>query len=398
MLCGRVFSYDEGMAAPTNHSRVLHWLTLLVWVAWLLSIALMAHHYVRRAAHPSSLTLLGALLILAIAFLSLAAAVSLRMVRGPDRTAAAGWLMIAATPLLLAASHFSYSVWVFIQQHSAPDIPSKLASAAFASAADVVARYRHPIRSKGKFIELLRDAQEDQSDDLTPYETHIVHLEETLGHQPGNTVRLARGPIFGHPEEGLGWYLCGLAINQRAQGDIDDIDRHELAHVIIDLHCGLQAHPPTVLVEGWAESQSGYPEGYLAKRAWKRRVDGSRISLRAMTSDGWYAASNWHCYEFGGALVDYILRTHGGTKFFELYSTCQPDTFEDDVSRILGVTVEELDRRYWDDIGKQVAELPVDLENTLSQLPLADGIDPSEWKAFAAEFAQALNKPSALSH
>jgi hypothetical protein len=268
-----------------------------------------------------------------------------------------------------------------------------LASAAFASAADVVARYRHPVRSAGNRIVLLHDSLEDFKGDLTPYDAHIVHLEKVLGRQSGNTAHLARGAIFGHREEGRGWYLCGLGINLQPQAGIDDIDRHELAHVVIDLRCGIQAHPPTVLVEGWAESQSGYAPGYLAKRAWKRRIDLGRMSLRAMTSDNWYAAAGGQCYEFGGALVDYILRTHGGPKFFELYSTCQPETFEQNVAKTLGVTLEELDRDYWDDIEKQIDQLPIDLESTLTQLPLAEGIDPNEWKAFAAEFARAIDHP-----
>lgn len=52
-------------------------------------------------------------------------------------------------------------------------------------------------------------------------------------------------------------------------------------------------------------------------------------------SDQWYDRVLPPVYEQGGPLVDYILRTWGGERLFELYSTCRRETFAEDCRRIL---------------------------------------------------------------
>lgn len=374
------------MGSPRRPSRLLAICALSAWVLWLLNLAAMAWYYQVRAGHPSYIPVLGSLSLLALAGVVLLIGAFVRFVRGPDRSRAFGWLLLGITPLLIAATHLSVGAWILFRDHSLSSVPVKLAATAAASTADLVGRYRHSSRTSSKRVLLIHDADDEASQELGPLDEHIARMEKLLGQQPGGREHLFRGPVFS-PVSAAGWYLCGVAIVENPLANVGDVDRHELAHAVIDRYCDSSSHPPPMLVEGWAESQSGYEKGYLARRAWDRRCRGYRLDLKAMTSPGWCDTADWHCYEFGGALVDYLLRTYGGRKFFELYSTCRPDTFAADVQRVLGVTLDELDERYWEDISNQIVSAPTSLEGLLMAAPLADGIDRAQWQTFAHEYS-----------
>lgn len=124
---------------------------------------------------------------------------------------------------------------------------------------------------------------------LTPAEMgqldeHIVGMEKLLEQPAWWHGDLFRGLVF-DTNDVPGWYLCGLAVVERPESKIGYIQRHELAHVAIDRYCDAAARPPTLLIEGWAETQSGHPPGFLAAK----RALGSGaaacvwLSLAAMT-------------------------------------------------------------------------------------------------------------------
>ncbi len=360
-------------AVPENRSRL--WIIAsVVWLAWLLGLLAMWLYYQRRVFHPHYLPLLSLLLVQFAGGLVLFVSGLWRVMRGPRRARALGWLLLGTAPLWFASAHFNYGAWSMYTQHAALTTPVKMASATVASLADIVIRYRHRRQSVGEHVILFHDAVDEAAAQLESIDRHVEQMESLLGRSPQGKIHWIRGPVFNR-EGAPGWYLNGLAIVTKPTAGVGDIDRHEVAHAVIDRHCGTDAQPPLVLVEGWAESQSGYDPGFLALRAWQHRQRGQWVSLRTLTSDGWYGSGDWPVYHFGGALVEYLLDEFGGRKFLELYSTCRRDTFAEDCRRILGVDLDELDRQYWDYVADRVGQLPEEQVNPLLGIPLADGVD-----------------------
>jgi hypothetical protein len=365
---------------------------LSAWVLWILNLAAMAWYYEFRTGHPSYVPILGTLALLAVAGIALILSAVTRLICEPNRSRSIGWLLIGITPPLLAAAHLGSGAWILFRDRTPSTLPIKWAAATATSVADAVGRWRNPLRSSSERVLVLHGKAGDVSSELKQLDEHVVRMENLLEQSPAGTAHLFRGPVF-DTNDAAGWYLCGLAVVERPEPKIGYIERHELAHVVIDRYCSATARPPTLLIEGWAEAQSGYAPGFLAKRAWEQRCRGERLSLSAMTSDAWYDGNGGHCYYFGGALVDYILRTHGAMKFLELYRTCRPETFPADVSRVLGVTLNELDVQYWEDVARRVTSVPSELAEQFANASLAEGIDRDEWREFAHGFVAELDRP-----
>jgi hypothetical protein len=352
----------------------------------------MAWYYAFRVDHPSFVPILGTLSLLALTGFALLVGSIVRLIRQPDRTRTLGWLLIGITPLMLAAAHLGCGAWILFRDRGSSSPPIKLAAATATSVADAVGRWRNPLRTSSERVLVFHDQASLTPAEMGQLDKHVVGMENLLKQTPGGMAYLFRGPVFDTNAAG-GWYLCGLAVVERPENKIGYLERHELAHVVIDRYCSATARPPTLLIEGWAETQSGYPPGYLAQRAWERRCRGERITLAAMTGGAWYDGNGPHSYAFGGALVDCILRVHGAPKFLELYRTCRPETFPADVSRVLGVTLDELDVQYWEDVARQVTGEPSEMAEQFANAALAEGINRDEWRKFAHQFVAELDRP-----
>jgi len=74
------------------------------------------------------------------------------------------------------------------------------------------------------------------------------------------------------------------------------------------------------------------------------------LTFREAVSDVYYNQMDHRLYLQGGALVTVLCDKFGPEKFLELYTTCTRKTFEQDVKRIYGLSFEELDSLYWEEI------------------------------------------------
>ena len=227
----------------------------------------------------------------------------------------------------------------------------------------------------------------DAAAEVTAMDRHICRLHEILGRPPQAKVHWVRGRLMG-----LGAvYVQGMALGSaRPEGEdsggrLTYIDRHEVAHFVIQHLCGPDSGPPFVLIEGWAECQSDDEPGRIATRAWRQRCEGPVPTVRELTGKEWYHLDYGLVYTLGGALVEYLLHEYGGEKFFELYSNCRADTFAQDCRRFWRWTLDELDRDYWRYVDEQAGA-----ERQLRNLQLDDHVDRQAWDSLLTQYSRAL--------
>ncbi len=369
------------------------WIVALIsWLAWLLNVLVMwaLHHW--RVMHPHFFPVLSLLLIQVLSALTLVVLALRRVVRGQDRVLALGWLLLGTTPLWLFVAHFAYGARALYVQHRALDTPVNMVGVSVASLADFVTRIQYPNRHEGQHAVMICSAGAARGEQIAMMDRHIDRMEHLLDQTPETKIHWICGPIFGR----AGWYLQGIGVcdlpgsvsPSAGEKRLGYVDYHEAAHCVIENHCGPDCQAPCVLVEGWAESQSGYEPGFIVLRAWRHKQRGEVVSLRELTGE-WYASGDWPVYDFGAALVEYLLEVFGGEKFFELYANCRRATFAEDCQRILGVSLDQLDRQYWDYVEHCIERLDPTRVNKLLSIPLAAGVDREAWMQFATHYPQA---------
>jgi hypothetical protein len=268
----------------------------------------------------------------------------------------------------------------------------KMAATGGAMLVDAQARCYYPHRLPGRRVVMIYDQAKNPSRDVAAMDRHLERMERYLGRKQQGKVHWIRGSALGLQ----GRYFQGLALGSVCDSlpvvldGLTELDRHEAAHFALHHHCGPDNHPPSLLVEGWAETQSGHQPGHLALRAWKLKQDGVVFTLRELTND-WYYCAEWHVYVQGGALVEYLLREHGVDAFFTLYTTTSRETFAEDCLRVLGIELDELDRRYWRDVERQAASLKAaSRDNPLREAELGEGVDREAWEDLIVSYANAI--------
>ncbi|MHC4403459.1 MAG: hypothetical protein ACYTG0_27700 [Planctomycetota bacterium] len=213
---------------------------------------------------------------------------------------------------------------------------------------------------------------------------HLERMQELLGREMRSKVRWVRGSLLGAREQSFaGWALGSCDTVSRETDELPRLDRHEAAHAILhtlehgDIRVPLHPGPPTILAEGWAELQSGDPAQTFLQCAWDERQRGLVYSLHDFTSKDWYRRSRVPAGSQRGPLVEYVLHQFGPRKFFELYMTCCRASFAEDCRRVLGLSVDELDRAYWDYVEQQIDPEGI---GGLSYVQLAPNVDESLWR------------------
>ena len=106
-----------------------------------------------------------------------------------------------------------------------------------------------------------------------------------------------------------------------------EVDRHEVAHCVINRLFTPWSEPPALLLEGWAQANSGSDATQLAEDAWSSRAVGDWLSLRELTGPDWVGRHFGPVYGQGAPLVNYLLDKFGPEAFLELYTTCDRGAF-----------------------------------------------------------------------
>lgn len=382
------------MGRVVKKVRRLSALVFVLWGAWLGMLLYLYVQHRLAVMHPHFLPLITLLLVQALAAIGLLVGGVWRLARGPKRVQALAWLCVGTFPLWLSSTYGTYLAWS-VSRHDLGFRAHGLHAFGILAAAglgDLETRYRYPERVEGRQTVMWTDHAGGGERDVAAMDAHIERLADSLGQTCRAKVHWMRGGLLGQH----GKYVQGIALGSRRadwSGDLKYLDKHEAAHFAIEHLCGPDADTPTLLIEGWAEVHSGYESGLLARRAWKWKRENAVFTLQELVNDQWYDRFLFPVYEHGGPLVEYILRTWGGERFFELYSTCGRDTFAEDCERILGVSLDGLDRAYWEDIERQMTSPELQsTSNPLLSVKRAAGVDEDHWRQIATEHWTAMER------
>jgi hypothetical protein len=368
-------------------------LTLIAWLAWLLTLAEMMCLSIARVLHPSFLYMavpLGVQLICTVVMLFWG---MWRMVRGPRRRSAAFWLWLGLMPSLWMAAYLQYLFDFASGRNHPPNLLVNMAAPVSSLIGEPVVRMNYPFRYEGERFVMWSDSPKQDEKQMAAMDAHIRGMEKSLAAKSDYKVYWVRGPVYGL----LGRYVCGWSLASLADAPVDAdglsyVDRHEIAHFVLDQLLPRPDYTPMLLQEGWAEANSG-PEHVEANRhyCWAMLHNRLFFSLRDLTSPAWYHNSDGPIYPQGGALVDYLLKRFGYGKFLALCRSCRQDTFPDDVERVLGVSLDELDDDYQEDLAKQETPEASDKEYLLS-MKLGENVPPEKWRRFVDDYCAGVER------
>ena len=364
---------------------------VIAWAAFALTLVLLEVERRARVLHPASL-LFGFLFVASLlpGLVEMIMA-PLRLLRGHRKRLSLFWAVVATVPVGLWAAWGGRTWYEFDQRHNSNDWPTQLMIVAGASVMEARAVYFSPRRLETPRLIMFYDDRTvtNASNDAAEMDQHVARMEQLLGLPLRNKIFYVRGPLFG----GRHVSFRGLAYGT-SESPARYVDRHELAHAVIGQHMpDLQA--PTLLSEGWAESQSipsrDLAEGaiqvrttvaqwgprwaalteeerttvlktFVDREGWERLFQAASHGgdmpfwLGELTSSKWYRRDSGAVYSIGGAFVDHVLRRYGAGRFVELYFACRPGNFDQQCARALGADLQTIEQRFWEDERTLVQE------------------------------------------
>jgi hypothetical protein len=354
-----------------------------VWGAWLGAIVLAAALTALEITNSNPIVPVSLSVLMLTGGLGVVTAASVRMFRGPRRSRALAGLLVGTAPFWFLAGHILMAMRPAFDRHVPPGWPSKVFLPLGRPLADLEARWFYPERTAGEWVTMVGAPAADAQSQVAAMDRHIEASLARLAQSATWPIVWYRGPLLGLQRFAVHDMAIGSAVGayKRGADGLTELDRHEVAHCVINRNCTGRSDPPRVLMEGWAQANQGTPAEELADTAWNDRENGCSLSLRQLVAPDWYWYSAPAAYNQGASLVNYLLRIYGPERFLRLYTTCQQATFESDLRACLGVGLDELDAAYWADIERIVRTGPPALR-WLRGLKLAPDIDPAAWDAF----------------
>lgn len=388
---------DPGGRLPsTPRVHPLRWLRrwgALTWAGWLLSIGLLWWLHSARVLHPPSLLFI---FLVALTFLSALAALGIglwRLLRGPKRLGAAAWLLVAILPVLgwAALARYAYRNGREGEVPRDPAMILMMRAGHSLMEAQATYLYAHRLESQ-RLVMLYPDGLTDPEGDLRAMDRHVADMEVRTGLPLRAKIYWARGSLLGQ----RGLCCFGIALGSD-ESPASELDRHELAHALLNQHYTTATEPPTLLSEGWANSQQSQArdDTDLAFGAWSLRKHLADLAkspesewkrglaryadeegmvrllrnlhgpgtkggsyLRELTDSYWYHRDKGAIYEIGGAFVNFLLRKYDRERFVKFYFACRPGTFEAECQNVFGISPDELEKEFWED-AERLVSIPI---------------------------------------
>jgi hypothetical protein len=344
---------DDAKQIPRARSApvALRYSCLAVWLALALLAALLFAQWRLSVLHP---TFVPFVLLAASAVTAAAVALALvgwQLIRSANRVATLLWGGAAILPLILFAMPFESARRQWTQRQRPRGPMGNMVRVTAGALMEGQAAYSYPHRLETERLVMFYHELDRPQLDADAMDRHVAQLETKVGQPLRSRIHWVRGSLISQSN----CSLLGLALGSTSSptdwsGNEGYLDRHELAHAVINQQRPFNADPPMLLHEGWAESQSGLSSAELAARALLVRQSSPVVSVADLLAPDWYHRDEGPVYFYGGAFVDFLIRRHGGARFVELFNRCQLETFESDFEAIYGQRLADLEASFWEDI------------------------------------------------
>jgi hypothetical protein len=345
------------IAGRPDSLRWPRWSGLVTLVSGALTFALLwgQHHW--QVLHPHYLPFL-----ILITLMTVAAGVTLgsglwRVIRGPRRIGALTWMALTLIPPGLFGFVGLYAMAQWRDRRVPNDLPMNLAKLMGVTLMRLEASIQYPNRLETGRLVMFYDRLEHPREDAEAMDLHLSRMEARLGGRLRAKVFWVRGPLpwLGLSDLSTHGMALGSETSPHNWQSYGVLDRHESAHAALDEFRSPGADPPYFLHEGWAQSQSGATSSELARDALGLRSANPEMGLRELLGPSWYHRDLGPVYSFGGAFVDFLIRTHGMEKFLRIYNECRPESSEVVFRDVFGMDIDALEAGFWEDARRQAS-------------------------------------------
>lgn len=363
---------NNASVQDTRLPRLARLLLILGWAGWLLAVFSLWLQWRLNVYHPRTWLWLPLAVAGGVASGAAALVGLYQLVRGPRRLAAVGHVFGGGAPLVLWGLLTLYLIYTekyqgsVFHSHTVRNIGGVAAVDLMTLHASV--RYPHCLETE-RLVMYYGDSVTQPEADAAAMDKHLTRMETLLGKPQHSRIVWVRGSTLGRGPE----CFRGVAMGSTAS-PAGILDRHELAHAFLNQFTQPDTNPPTALIEGWAMSQENNGFG-LASAAARRRwnnISEKKIDrcLPYLGTPPTYYQPVLDAYYIGGAWVEQLLRRYGSERFLELYNAAQPETFAADCQRILGRSLEDLERDLWEEVYPFNGDLEKAKRTVREELPL----------------------------
>ncbi|MSR59300.1 MAG: hypothetical protein EXS05_16935 [Planctomycetaceae bacterium] len=378
-----------------NERRPCRWLLRVTAVAWVAALVTLAWSWWlawSQTQHPHFLPVLVPLLVQLVATVAVVGRGARQLLQGPQRQFAAAALIWVMTPACLGMTYFGTVWWISLQRYLPLNGWFLTVGGTGVALADLEVGLRYRQRTEGQRIVMFHQGAPDAAQQVAAMDEHLARIESLLGRESVARAHWVRGSIWGRENYQHQGLAMSMPVSAKPAGEVlAHVDRHELAHFAINQFATGRTQPPFVLIEGWAEAQSGQTSEELAANFSR---SSRPFTLRELVGDEWYSVDLGPVYAQGGILVDYLLRRFGGPKLLQLYMDCRPATIARDVQRIYGLSLDDLDRDYRAEVERLTPPQPVRESRLLAKLSLDPAVSREDWDAFVELWSGRLVRAS----
>jgi hypothetical protein len=362
-------------------------LALATWVAFFATVATFTVLWRIGNSAPSGAWAVLSIVSVAGTSLAAAAAAARTVIRGPRRLRPASLVLVGFTPIVWSGL-FLYDLASRVNWRDSLPVGAvtRVAGSWISSVMDIEARWRYPRWTWGRHVVLIDDGQTPSPEHLTDaMDAHIERMAALLAKPvPNARARWVRGPIVGqHGRAILAWAVCDPGSAHPAE--LTELDRHEIAHVLITGLGGPDQFPPMVLAEGWAECQCREGDQQIVSLDRDRRLRRT-TPIRELIEPDWYGRSQGPAYSEGGPFCRYLIERYGAARFFDLYIRVRPATFRGDCEQILGTRMPALELDFWAWVQVKAKTAP---QANAVPFELAPGVSRTDWENLLASCHQA---------
>jgi hypothetical protein len=189
-----------------------------------------------ESVHPARIVVASLLLALVVSTVVLAAAGGWRLLRRPGRVRTAAWLVLGVFPLLLLGLPADRARRGWDRREAPAGTVARLVTFGGVALMEADARLRYPYRVETGRLIMFHSGVPLPDADAAAMDQHVAAIEAEVGRPLREKIWWVRGTALG--QGGLSAHGVALGGDgfQAGREDLLTMDRHELAHAVMNQH------------------------------------------------------------------------------------------------------------------------------------------------------------------